>query len=70
MRMNSLGFVLPLLLCGVARSQQSAGFGTQPTPEIDQPPISRTTVNYVVAPVLVTDKDGNIAQKQVVLTVN
>jgi VWFA-related protein len=60
MRMNSLGFVLPLLLCGVARSQQSAGFGTQPTPEIDQPPISRTTVNYVVAPVLVTDKDGNI----------
>jgi VWFA-related protein len=50
-------FVLLIMLCAAASAQ--APSGVTEVPEIDQP-IVRTTVTNIVAPVLVTDRAGNI----------
>jgi len=60
--MKTLRILLPILICYSAAYSQTAS-GQPPTPgvpaEVDTP-IAKSTVTNIVAPVLVTDKDGNI----------
>ena len=56
--MKLLRIILPGLFCIAALAQVPAASDKE-TPEFNEP-ILRTTVTNIVAPVLVTDKDGNI----------